>query len=67
MSHEEPNPIIIAALAAESCTDRRSAKKALLHGPSSVRGLAGVRLARAMAKLSIRMDDPAVRLADARR
>jgi hypothetical protein len=45
---EEPTRAEVLRLAAAADVDMRSARKAILHGASCVRGDPGVRLARAM-------------------
>lgn len=51
--------ILLAQLAAESETDRRTAKRAVLLGSGAVRGMAGARIARAMQRLGIVDPSPA--------
>jgi len=48
----------ISLLATAACIDRRSARKALISGPESLRGLSGVRAAEAMSRLGMRRIEP---------
>lgn len=52
----KPDRATVLKLAAVAVCDPRSAERALMHGPFSVRGMVGERIAIAMRKLGI--EDP---------